>query len=74
MDFDGKPHSISKEKTNPENKHHLALMYQIAVSVILKEFLNPYMTWLNKAEAGILGYIGRAGLDYWASKDRKVGI
>ena len=29
------------------------MLYQIAMNVIFKEFVRPYMMWLNKAEAAM---------------------
>lgn len=55
-------------------------MYQIALSVIFKEFLNLYMMWLNKTEAGMWGWMGKAGLrgtigsGFCVSRDKKEGI
>lgn len=82
MDFEEKFHFIiiSQEKKNLLKKQHLALMYQIALSVIFKEFSNLYMMWLNKTEAGMWGWMGKAGLrgtigsGFCVSRDKKEGI
>lgn len=55
-------------------------MYQIALSVIFKEFLNPYTIWLNKGEAELWGWRGKEGLrgiidiGAWAFRDKKEGV
>lgn len=81
MDFEEKFHFvITPQEKNLWKKHHLALMYQIALSVIFKEFLNLYKMWLNKSEAGMWGWMGKAGLrgtisrGYCVSRDKKEGI
>lgn len=67
-------------KKNLLKKQHLALMYQIALSVIFKEFSNLYMMWLNKTEAGMWGWMGKAGLrgtigsGFCVSRGKKEGI